>query len=229
MSIKPSKLSVAQLTGQTAELLAPLSGEIVLHRDVIQPFLNLCQLAAKQGIDLRVASGYRSFDRQCHIWNSKVNGQRPVLDADSRPLDVAKLSDKELIFAILRWSALPGASRHHWGTDMDVWDGAAVDQCYKLQLTPEEYGCEGPFFALTQWLASAEVETLGFVRPYRTDCGGVAPEAWHLSFVPVAAGFERALNANVLATVIEPADILLKDRVLQHLEEIYERFVVNRS
>src|SRR5690606_2049674 len=85
--MNPNKLSVEQLTGQATDLLAPLDGDIVLHRDVIPPYLNLRQLAAKRGIDLRVASGYRSFDRQRHIWNCKVSGQRPVLDTDSTPLD----------------------------------------------------------------------------------------------------------------------------------------------
>ncbi|MCK9503965.1 MAG: M15 family metallopeptidase [Porticoccaceae bacterium] len=226
--MNPNKLSVEQLTGQATDLLAPLDGDIVLHRDVIPPYLNLRQLAAKRGIDLRVASGYRSFDRQRHIWNCKVSGQRPVLDTDSTPLDITRLSDKELVFAILRWSALPGASRHHWGTDMDIWNGAAVDDNYRLQLTPEEYGCAGPFFSLAQWLATAEVEALGFVRPYHRDFGGVAPEAWHLSFAPVAADFERALSPDILAAVIKAADVFLKDTVLQHLDEIYHRFVVNR-
>ncbi|MCZ8486094.1 D-alanyl-D-alanine carboxypeptidase family protein [Vibrio lentus] len=30
-------------------------------------------------------------------------------------------SEQQKLSAILRWSALPGASRHHWGCDFDVF------------------------------------------------------------------------------------------------------------
>ena len=39
----------------------------------------------------------------------------------------------------MRWSAIPGSSRHHWGTDLDVYDAAAVTPDYQVQLTPQEW------------------------------------------------------------------------------------------
>lgn len=51
-----------------------------------------------------------------------ARGERALLDDHGNPLLVNDLSPTEIMFAILRWSALPGCSRHHWGTDIDVYD-----------------------------------------------------------------------------------------------------------
>ena len=216
---------LACLTGQTTEHLVCIEDNIFLHRDVAPAFARLRATAALEGIDLAIASGFRAFERQLLIWNGKAQGQRPVLDAQSRPLDVAALTDEELVFAILRWSALPGASRHHWGTDMDVWDRAAVAPGYALQLVPEEYAAGGPFASLDRWLASPDVAALGFARPYGDDRGGVAPEPWHLSHLPVAQRFARCVSVDVLAQVVAASDMALKDAVLANLDLIHERFV----
>ncbi|OUJ58170.1 hypothetical protein BTO03_18865, partial [Vibrio parahaemolyticus] len=50
-----------------------------------------------------------SVDRtDCLIWNGKFEGELPILDSNSLPLNKAALSDEEKLKAILRWSALPG-------------------------------------------------------------------------------------------------------------------------
>jgi hypothetical protein len=87
---------------------------------------------------------------------------------------VRRLTPAERVAAILWWSALPGTSRHHWGTDFDVLDAAAMPAGYKLQVIPAEYLEGGPFHRLTTWL-DAHMGAFGFFRPYTTDRGGVAP------------------------------------------------------
>ena len=83
--------------------------------------------AAADGIDLVAFSSFRDFDRQLAIWNGKFRGERPMQDRAGRRSTPGALSPAERVAAILWWSALPGASRHHWGTDFDVMDadGAA--------------------------------------------------------------------------------------------------------
>ena len=213
------------LLGQTTTHLAPIADNVFLHHRVLAPFARLQALAAARGIDLAVASGYRGFDRQRLIWNAKARGERPVLDSAGRPLDLARLSDRDKVFAILRWSALPGASRHHWGTDLDVWDRAAVGPDYPLQLVPAEYAPGGPFARLGAWLDSDEFAASGFFRPYREDRGGVAPEPWHLSYRPVADLFAQGLTPDPLAAIVAHGDIALADTVLAHLDEIFARFI----
>lgn len=211
-------------TGDEADVLgAPV------HREVVEPFLRLREEAGRAGFDLRILSGFRSFERQLSIWNRKVLGVLPVLDSRAVPMEIEDLSHRELAFAILRWSALPGASRHHWGTDLDVFDAAAKPDGYEIELIPDEVNPGGMFGPLHDWLDEmmSTHTAFGFFRPYDSDRGGVAPERWHLSYGPLADGFERQLLPELLQEVIREADIELKEVILEHLGEIHERFVLN--
>ena len=170
-----NSIDIEQLTGQAENHLAPLPGQrMLLHADVVAQFQVLQRQAALEGFDLQVASGFRSFERQLAIWNAKASGRRAVLDDSGQPLDMATLTPLQQVQSIMRWSALPGASRHHWGTDFDVWDRAAVAADYQLQLVPGEYAPDGPFGPLSQWLQQHMADS-GFYRPYERDRGGIAP------------------------------------------------------
>ncbi len=223
----------AHLTGETERHLcssdhATLLG-VPVHRDVVEPFLLLKEEAARAGFDLQILSGFRSFEKQLSIWNRKVEGEQSVLDSRARPIDIKRLSGTELVFAILRWSALPGASRHHWGTDLDVFDAGSKPVGYEIELLPEEVDPGGMFGPLHAWL-DAKMEgqgAFGFFRPYDRDRNGVAPERWHLSCAPVAEVFLKQLTPGVLRQTLQHSDIKLKGVVLAHLEEIHERFVMN--
>lgn len=225
----------AALTGRTVAHLCDAAAAKALgtpvHRDVVEPFRALQGAAKEEGFDLRILSGFRDFHRQLSIWNRKVRGDLVVLDSNAVPLDISTLTERELVFAILRWSALPGASRHHWGTELDVFDAAARPERYQIQLVPEEVDSGGMFGPLHDWLDEKmrEGEAFGFFRPYDRDRGGVAPERWHLSCAPVAAAFEAALTVDVIRDTVEQEDLKLKTVVLTHLEEIYRRFVINTA
>ncbi|MEM8498766.1 MAG: M15 family metallopeptidase [Pseudomonadota bacterium] len=197
---------------------------IGLQSEVWRAYEEMRSLAADSGIDLLIASGFRDFDRQLSIWNRKAEGKRPVLDQQGLPLDLSALSEFEVCEAILRWSALPGASRHHWGTDMDVYDGSTIDAAYKLQLTPDEYGLGGPFYELNAWLGE-HAGSFNFTRPYQFDTGGIAPEAWHLSYTPLANVLQAELTLPVLEDCLSEADLMLSDSVVKHLALIHARFI----
>jgi len=223
----------AVLTGRTdAHLCSATAAESLgtrVHPEVLGPFQELQAAAGQAGFDLRILSGFRSFEQQSSIWNRKVSGQRAVLDSEAVPLDITRLSPEELVFAILRWSALPGASRHHWGTDLDVYDAAATPEGYEIELIPDEVNPGGMFGPLHAWLDERIVAgtAFGFFRPYDRDRGGVAPERWHLSFRPVADRHLEQLTTSVLRETVAQSDLLLKDVVLRRLDAIYERFVTN--
>lgn len=225
----------SNIVGQAdTHLCAPSDAERVgarMHRNAIEPYMELRDAARAAGFDLSILSGYRSFDEQLSIWNRKASGLLAVLDSEARPLDITKLSDEQLVFAILRWSALPGASRHHWGTDVDIYDMAARPAGYEVQLIPDEVDKGGMFGPLHEWLDRriASRSAFGFFRPYDIDRNGVAPERWHLSYAPVALEYTRLLTPELLAETIRHADMLLKDTVLAQLDAIYERFVINAN
>jgi LAS superfamily LD-carboxypeptidase LdcB len=201
-------------------------GECALHPFAIAGLEQLREDARKAGFDLRVASGFRSFSRQVQIWNAKAAGKRPVLDAGEQPLDVTVLSERELVFAILRWSALPGASRHHWGSDMDVVDAAAIAPGYALRLTVDETCGTGPFASLHRWLDEriAAGRAHGFFRPYTGAGCDVAAEPWHLSFAPLAWECERAFDPAALFRAHRDAALALAGTIEACRDEILRRF-----
>ncbi len=195
----------------------------------MQPFLHLRNDARVAGFDLHILSGFRAFDRQSSIWNRKATGELAVLDSRAVPLDIAHLNERELVYAILRWSALPGASRHHWGTDIDVYDENTRPREYDIELIPEEVEAGGMFAPLHEWIDEriSAGTAHGFFRPYDEDRQGVAPERWHLSHAPVAAPCAKGLTIDILRATLTACDLELKHAVLDHLEDIYERFVIN--
>lgn len=219
-------LNPFELTGRAATHVRDVPQlRCTLHADVIAPLFNLCDAAAALGMDLGIVSGFRGFDRQLAIWNAKFRGERPLLDRRGQPLDAASLDESARVDAILLWSALPGASRHHWGTDIDVIDRAAVPPEYRPQLAVEEFTGAGPFARLSTWL-TANAARYGFFRPYATDRGGVQPEPWHLSYAPVAARALQSLSREVLSEAIGQSDLLGREHVLERLPQIYEQYVL---
>jgi LAS superfamily LD-carboxypeptidase LdcB len=219
-------LSTDQLTGISDQHVTLFEGSVYLQRACIAAFIELRQEAAAAGFDLRIASGFRSFERQLLIWNGKANGERPVHDDAGLPLDLAALDPVEQVHRILRFSALPGGSRHHWGTDMDVYDAAAMAADYRLQLSPQEAADEGVFGPLHRWLDEriAAGQAADFYRPYARDRGGVAPERWHLSYAPLARPCSVQLTPELLAQVLSGAALARGDVVLARLPEICRRF-----
>ncbi len=198
-----------------------------VHRTLVSAWQALVVDARAAGFEPAIVSGFRNYQRQLQIWNAKANGERVLLDSAGAPIDPSGLDEWQLVQAILRWSALPGASRHHWGTDIDVYDCAAVDASYTVQLTPDEVANDGPFGAFHQWLDRRIEfnESHGFFRPYARETGGVAPERWHLSYAPMAMYYQRYMSPERLWTALDVPGLALRECVREHWAEIFERFV----
>ena len=219
-------MTPAELTGRARSHvidLRDLGG--ALHREVVIPFAAMRQAALASGIDLVPASAFRDFERQLAIWNGKYTGRRPTMGPDGAPLDLGVLSPADRVEAILRWSALPGASRHHWGTDLDLYDRAAVPTGAAPRLEPAEYAAGGPFARASAWL-ERHAARFGFFRPYRGRRSGVQAEPWHYSFAPIAHRASLALDVATLRDALEAAPLAGKDVVLGAIEVIYARYVV---
>jgi LAS superfamily LD-carboxypeptidase LdcB len=218
-------LDSEQLTGRTrAHVLELAEPPCTLQPDAARAFIALRTAAAVAGLDLAAASSFRDFQRQLAIWNDKFVGRRPLLDRDGTPLDPAVMTAPQIVRAILHWSALPGASRHHWGTEIDVIDRAALTDGRKAQLVPAEYAADGVFAKLDRWLTQ-HAESYGFFRPYDRDRGGVQPEPWHLSFAPVAAAALQGLTIDVLSEALREVELGGAEAVWPQLEEIHARYV----
>jgi LAS superfamily LD-carboxypeptidase LdcB len=216
-----------ELTGRARTHVIDLIDPVgTLHYEVVASFLSMRDAAAVEGIDLRARSSFRDFDTQLGIWNQKWKGERPLYDRRGTLLDRKQLSDGDTLDAILSWSAVPGGSRHHWGSDLDVIDAAAMPQGAKIELLPAHYSKGGMFEKLSDWL-DANMQRYGFFRPYRSDRGGVSPEPWHLSYAPVSLPALESLSLSLLRQVLESSTILGKPHVLARLPEIYTRFLLS--
>jgi LAS superfamily LD-carboxypeptidase LdcB len=218
-------LNGGELTGQVRSHIIDVPvPPCALNSLVAAPFQNLRRAALADGFDLIPVSSFRDFARQLTIWNGKFSGARPMIDAAGRPIDVHRLSVAERIDAILLWSALPGASRHHWGTDLDLIDARAALPDHRDPLTPGEFAPGGPFAPLAEWLES-NAARFGFFRPFRGVLSGVQAEPWHFSFAPVAESARRDLTPAVLREALEAAPLLGKDQVMARLDELHARYV----
>lgn len=215
-----------ELTGRARTHIVELDRpRCAMHYAAAASFLAMREAAAGAGIDLAAASSFRDFDRQLHIWNAKWTGERPLLDPGGRPLVAASLDEAARIEAILCWSALPGGSRHHWGTDLDLIDAAALPEGYRVQLVPEEYAAGGVFERLTPWL-DEHMARFGFYRPYASASCGAGVEPWHVSYWPVAHEALEGLTLPVLRRAVAGSAMLGKEQVLERLPEIYTRFIL---
>ena len=222
--------------GLSTKHLVSIAPDLQAEGETARAFQVLKRRAVERGMELRVASAFRDYDRQVRIINDKWAGDRPVTDGEGQLLERAHYDDNEWLNLILRFSALPGTSRHHWGTDLDIWDASAVDADYRPLLSPSEYAPSGPFFGMTRWLddlmAAGDAE--GFYKPYAMDHGGIAPEAWHISYRPAAVKYQETVSAELLiplwrgeadacGNVHEPLAML--EVIEPQLNHLMERFV----
>ncbi len=221
-------LTAEQLTGLDQAHLSQIQTPyqtLLTHHSARSDLLALIQAAEQAGFCLEIASGFRDFFRQQTIWNNKFNGVKPILDEQGQILDPDTLSDKERIFAILRWSALPGASRHHWGTDFDIYAKNLLPSDQTLKLEPWEY-LQGHQYDFHQWLLTSAAQ-FGFHFPYQKDLGGVAAEPWHISYFPVSTPCLNALTLPLLQKQLEKHPLAGHPVILKNLEIIYNRFILN--
>jgi LAS superfamily LD-carboxypeptidase LdcB len=216
------------ILGKNESLLVECQNGFRLLPEVCEAFKQMQMAAAQDNVDIQIVSSYRSFERQLHIWQNKWSGKATLLDVNEKALDASVLSEQEKILAILTWSALPGASRHHWGTDLDVYDKKSVQQNqHDFQLVCSEYD-QGPCTLLSNWL-NKHAREYGFIRPYSKYNGGIAREPWHLSLQSSADQMIALQNEHILLDNLKDSNILGFDSIMAHMPDIYQRFVLNKG
>lgn len=152
-----------------------LYGEGFQLRDEVRLKFNLMKKAAKeQGFNIYVVSSYRSYSHQNGIWERKYKNYRGQ-----------GLSHQKTIEKIIRYSTIPGTSRHHWGTDLDIIDSTRGIPSNPLSEVHFNEGGRMRKFKL--WL-DENSEKYGFYLVYTNKAGrkGFEYEPWHFSYKPTA-------------------------------------------
>ncbi|WP_298774364.1 M15 family metallopeptidase [uncultured Shewanella sp.] len=211
------------LLGLSQEHLKPF-GNGLLEANTLAAFMRMQKAAKRDGIHITPCSTFRDFHAQQAIWDQKAKGRRPLLDHRNHVVNIQGKTDNELIDLILLWSALPGTSRHHWGTDLDVFDSLAIT-AKQLQLIDSEYHETGPCHSLSKWL-DAHAKDYGFYRPYQAGLSGVSPEPWHLSYYPIAKDLLAQFELEHLTHMIKQSNIQLKQALLPRLKPLVQEYVL---
>lgn len=153
-----------------------LYGEnINLRKEAHDAFLEMKAAAAKDGIDIKIVSSYRSFDRQVNIFERKYMNY-----TDNEGMEPLESIDK-----IIEYSTIPGTSRHHWGTEIDIIDGSG--KADGDVLVAEKFEQDGPFGKLKAWM-DENSEQFGFYLVYTNEPKrrGFKYEPWHYSYAPLS-------------------------------------------
>lgn len=154
--------------------------EVRLLEVAATAFRAMTDAARRDGVGLVAVSGFRSVERQTAIWNRKFLAGREE-----------GLGERAAIDRILEYSAPPGWSRHHWGTDVDLVEDTMRDE---PRLEPEDWEEGAPCGRAAAWLEEHAI-LYGFARPYVDDLGGFLPEPWHWSYVPAAGSLQQRVDA----------------------------------
>jgi LAS superfamily LD-carboxypeptidase LdcB len=143
-----------------------------LRKESYEAFVKMANAAKKEGVILFIISATRNFTSQKSIWENKWNGK--TLVEGKNLTTIADLPERAKM--ILLYSSMPGTSRHHWGTDMD------------LNSLDNSYFASGEGLKIYQWLQVHAAE-FDFCQPYTskaTGRSGYEEEKWHWSYLPLS-------------------------------------------
>ncbi|TQV75527.1 M15 family metallopeptidase [Aliikangiella marina] len=205
-----------------------LGGQVLVHSAIVDDLQKLIDATRAAGLTIAIVSGFRSFERQLSIWNDKWQGYRPVYSRHGRPLNITNMSEIEKYKAIALWSALPGMSRHHWGTDLDIFLAEPIKQGYQVELTLAEFAKNGPCEKLAEWL-SQRLQSLGFFRPYSEYLGGVSQEPWHISHQSVSSKISQSFDFKACANYISASEIQAAKFITSQLNHYRKNYFENIS
>lgn len=218
LTAKANKIDIEYLMGQfdpsthpdfeeIPEIYADRSG-LFLRRETLQWFIKMYDEAKKVGINLQIRSATRNFDYQKGIWENKWNGVTILSDGTNVARDI--LSPEEKALKILLYSSMPGTSRHHWGTDID------------LNAFNNSWFEKGEGLEIYKWLED-NAHLFGFCQPY-SPLGpdrpkGYQEEKWHWSYMPLSKTFTKAAELKLLDEYIvgfTGAEVAVKIKVVKN-------------
>lgn len=187
---KDIEYSILELMGK--EDIELYGKGINLRAEAHDAFVEMKKAAYSDGIDLKIVSSYRNFVRQEAIFERKFI--RYTEDEGMEPLPA--------IDKIIEYSTIPGTSRHHWGTDIDIVDGYR-----KVEgdvLVPSKFEAGGPYEDFKKWMdENAKVFDYHLVYTDEPKRKGFKYEPWHYSFAPISVPMLTAFRSKNIMQLLQ--------------------------
>jgi len=169
-------------------------------------FKKMQKAAKEEEVSMKIVSSFRSYNDQKRIWNNKY--KRFLKEG---------LTPEKVIEKIIQYSTLPGTSRHHWGTEIDIID---PNPDIEGDVLLAKHFHTGPYQKLREWLEQ-NAHTYGFYLVYTKDSlrKGFNYEPWHYSYYPKSNNLlKQYLTLHVLEEI-------KKDTLLLGHQYLDERFI----
>jgi hypothetical protein len=156
------------------------------------------------GWKIVIVSGYRSFNMQRHLWNRKFK----------ESWDEAELDEEHCVRGVFEYTTVPGLSRHHWGTELDLGE-------YHIRHRAQvPVGAERPrmedFYA---WL-DANAPRFGFCKVYKGVLGAIQEEPWHWSYQRYSSKFQKQCDQIADFSSLPIKSVMGWEWVLPHFTEL---------
>jgi D-alanyl-D-alanine carboxypeptidase len=146
-----------------------------IQKETYEAFKNMYAAAKQDGISFVIKSATRNFISQKNIWVENWNGKSKTTGVKDIIKNYPIPTDRAL--KILEFSSMPGTSRHHWGTDIDL--NNFTNKYFEKGKGKEEY----------DWLKN-NASKFGFYQPYIKKGNerphGYNEEKWHWSYLPLS-------------------------------------------
>ncbi len=167
-----------------------------LQKEAHKAFFNMKKAAAKEGINLQVVSSYRSYAHQKRIWERKY-----------KRFTKQGLSPIQAIEKIIQYSTIPGTSRHHWGTDLDIIDGNQKRP--KSSLLQENFESKGVYYKQKIWM-DKHAQSYGFYLVYTSELTrkGFKYEPWHYTYAPLSIPMLKAYKNIDIHQELQQSNVL---------------------
>lgn len=201
------KIDAQELMGKSQPKL--FGDNFKLLKEAHDSFLKMRTKALNAGINIQVVSSYRGFDHQNRIWKRKFSSYTNK-----------GLSVSEAINKIIEYSTIPGTSRHHWGTDLDIIDGNPKQP--DNVLLARHFIEKGPYSKLKKWM-DEHANSFGFYLVY-TDIEtrkGFKYEPWHYTYKPLSDTYLQEFLKLDILELLKKEDILGKEKFTEEFMITY--------